>query len=67
MSELEELYTKLLIQREKIISLTKQLELIDRIIEQKINNLNQDIQYKINKLDEEIQRTINHINYYFKN
>ena len=65
MSELEELTIKILVQRERIISLTKQLELIDRIIEQKINNLNQDITNKINKLDEEIKRTINYINYYF--
>jgi len=67
MSEIEELTIRILVQRERIVSLTKQLELIDKIIEQKIYNLNQDIQYKINKLDEEIQRTINYINYYFKN
>ena len=65
MSELEELTIKILVQRERIISLAKQLELIDRIIEQKIDNLNQDITNKINKLDEEIKRTINYINYYF--
>ena len=65
MSELEELTIKILVQREKIISLAKQLELTDKLIEQKILNLEQDIQYKINKLDQEIQRTINYINYYF--
>lgn len=65
MSEIEELTIRILVQREKIISLAKQLELTDKLIEQKILNLEQDITNKINKLDEEIQRTINYINYYF--
>ena len=67
MTELEELTIKLIVQREKINYLTKQLELIDKIIEQKIINLEQNINNKINSLDQEIQRTINYLNYYITN
>ena len=61
MTELEELTIKLLVQREKIISLAKQIELTDRIIEQKILILEKDINNKLNVLNQRIQETINQL------
>ena len=61
MTELEELSIKILVQRERIISLAKQIELLDRIIEQKILILEQDINNKISSLNQQLQRTINQI------